>query len=726
MLRGAQIGRDDFMGFSKGVAQPLDQRILSVLGGSKYQPLNKTDLAKKLAVPVDERAGFRKLLVQLEAAGKITRIRKDRYVLPRAADLIVGVILINPQGFGYVVNETGDRKGDVYIAASQTSTALHRDRVVARITDEEVTVMRSNRKRAGKVIKILERATNRIVGTLQQTQKFYYVVPDDPCLVHDVYVQVREDAGGRRPAINDKVVVRLENWESRHVSPEGEIIEVLGPSRDPKVEILGIIKKHGLPSEFPEAVLEEAAGIQTEISKTELAKRLDLRHLPIFTIDPNDARDFDDAIHVVPAGDGWEVGVHIADVSHYVRPHSALDREAYQRGNSVYLPDRVIPMLPERLSNGVCSLRADEDHLTKSVLVRFDRAGRQKSFQFAATVIRSGNRLTYGEAYERLLSSHEDELTLNLKRAWELAAKLRQKRFQSGALDLDMPEVRVKVDQDGRAIGLVKEINDISHQLIEEFMLLANEIVGRETKTRKVVSVYRVHDDPDPDKLMDFREFLNSHGVQVGDLSQRAELQKLLKKIEGRDEEAALKVGLLRSLQKAGYSPLPLGHYGLAKADYSHFTSPIRRYADLLAHRAFNVMLERPNAAKQLPRSNQLEAVCEHLSLTERVAAEAEREATRLKKLEFLELLVRRPHHFAATISEVRNYGLLVEVPEILMTGLIHVSALEDDFFTFDALRRRLVGRSRKRVYQAGDRLTVRVVRVDRFKQQIDFVVAGE
>jgi ribonuclease R len=713
------------MGVSKGVAQPLDQRVLSFLGSDKYQPLNKTDLAKKLGVPVDERAGFRKLLAQLESAGKITRIRKDRYVLPREADLIVGTILINPQGFGYVVNETGDRQGDVYIPASQTSTALHRDRVVARITDEEVTLIRA-RKRAGKVIRILERANSRVVGTLQQTQKFYYVVPDDPCLVHDVYVPLTPDAAGRKPAVNDKVVVRLSAWENRHVSPEGEIIEVLGPSHDPKVEILGIIKKHGLPTDFPQAVLEEAAGIPTEISKSELESRIDLRHVPVFTIDPDDARDFDDAIHVVPTNDGWELGVHIADVSHYVRPHSALDQEAYQRGNSVYLPDRVIPMLPERLSNGVCSLRPDEDHLTKSVLVRFDRAGRPQGHKFAATVIRSGDRLTYREAFERLTGAQRDELTQNLKRAWDLASKLRQKRFQNGALDLDMPEVRVKVDANGRAVGLVQEVNDISHQLIEEFMLLANEIVGRETKLHRTVSVYRVHDDPDPDKLLDYREFLLSHGIQAGDLSQRAEMQKLLKKIEGRENEGALKVNLLRSLKKAGYSPLPLGHYGLAKADYSHFTSPIRRYADLLTHRAFNVLLQRRNAGKQLARSHQLESICEHLSLTERLAAEAEREATRLKKLEFLESLVRKPHRFAGIVSEVRNYGLLVEVPEILMTGLIHVSSLEDDFFSFDAVRRRLVGRSHKRVYQAGDHLFVRVSRVDRFKQQIDFTVVSE
>src|ERR1700757_359785 len=649
------------MGVSKGVARPLDQRVLSFLGSNQYQPLNKTELAKKLGVSVDERASFRKLLAQLESAGKITRIRKDRYVLPREADLIVGTILINPQGFGYVVNESGDRQGDVYIPASQTATALNRDRVVARITAEEVTLIRA-RKRAGKVIRILERANSRVVGTLQQTQKFYYVVPDDPCLVHDVYVPLTPDAAGRKPAVNDKVVVRLSQWENRHVSPEGEIIEVLGPSHDPKVEILGIIKKHGLPTDFPQAVLEEAAGIPTEISKSELESRIDLRHVPVFTIDPDDARDFDDAIHVVPTNDGWELGVHIADVSHYVRPHSALDQEAYQRGNSVYLPDRVIPMLPERLSNGVCSLRPNEDHLTKSVFVEIDPAGRIKDYRFAATVIRSLARLTYRQAFVILQGKPADPIDNEVHRAWQLAAILRKRRFDRGALELDMPEVRVKLDSEGRTIGLVREENDISHQLIEEFMLLANEVVAKETRVRRIPSVYRIHEDPDPQRIGDYREQIRAYGIEVGDLSQRREMQRFLKTIVGRPEESALKIGLLRSLRKAVYSPNSIGHYGLAKADYTHFTSPIRRYADLIVHRSFASML--PRRREKAPRSMDLKATCEHISITERIASDAEREAVRLKKMEYFAGIVGKPHRLQGTILEVRNFGLLVELKE--------------------------------------------------------------
>jgi ribonuclease R len=710
----------------KDGVEPLRQRLLNLLAHPKYQPLNKTDLAKRLDVPVEGRAAFRRLLVDLEAQGKITRIRKERYVLPQEADLVVGVLQMNPQGFGYLLNTTGDGLGDVFVSAENTSTAMHRDKVVVRLIREEVPQLRSGRQRArrqGKVIKILERANKQIVGTLQQSKKFFYVVPDDPCVIHDIYVELDHKRMPRMPRLNDKVVVRLEPWESRHLNPEGEIIEVLGPARAPGVDILGIIKKYDLPVEFPANVLEQAEKIPVTIPPAALRHREDLRSVPVFTIDPEDARDFDDAIHVRRVGDQWEVGVHIADVSHYVSPGSTLDREALTRGNSVYLPDRVLPMLPERLSNGVCSLRPDEDHLTKSVIVRFDEAGQVKSHRFAATVIRSRFRLTYGEAYERLKRQPENQLDHFLHQAWKIAASLRERRFKQGALDLDFPEVRVRLDQNGRTIGLIREENDISHQLIEEFMLLANEIVGRETKNRSIPSVYRVHEDPDPDKLLEFRELARAHRLTPGDLSQRRVMQKFLKSIEGRPDEGLLKVSLLRSLRKAIYSPTPLGHFGLAKADYTHFTSPIRRYADLIVHRAFNALLPEPADRKKLLSSNRLEEVCEHISTTERIAADAEREAVRLKKLEYLESLIGGPHRFQATVLEVRNYGLLVEVPDALITGLIHVSSLGGDFYIYDGAKQQMYGRRTKFTLGLGDRLEVGVARVDRFKQQVDFTL---
>ena len=699
-----------------------EQRLLEFLGSPRYQPLNKTDLAKQLQIPVNERSRFRRLLSDLDTRGQITKIRKDRYVLPKEADLMVGVLQVNPRGFGYLLNESGDGMGDLYISAENQSTAMHRDRVVARIIRDRVAPERGGRSRAnreGRVIKILVKANQTIVGTLQRSKNFYYVVPDEPALVHDIYVTVQPGRFPRTPEVNDKVVVRLELWEHRHVNPEGEIIEVLGPARKPGVDILSIIRKHDLPVAFPDAVLREAEQIPVEIPDKELRAREDLRSAPVFTIDPDDARDFDDAIHVVENDGGWTVGIHIADVSHYVKPGSALDREALLRGNSVYLPDRVLPMLPERLSNGVCSLRPNEDHLTKSVFVDVDRNGRIKGHRFAATVIRSLARLTYRQAFAILERKPVDPIEEHLHRAWQLAAILRKRRFNQGALELDMPEVRVQLDEEGKAVGLVREENDISHQLIEEFMLLANEVVAKETRTRLIPSVYRIHEDPELQRIADYREQIRSYGIEVGDLSQRREMQRFLKTIVGRPEESALKIGLLRSLRKAVYSPDPIGHYGLAKADYTHFTSPIRRYADLLVHRAFATMLLRRGAKP--PRSVDLASICEHISTTERVASDAEREAVRLKKLEYFAGLVRKPHRLEGTIIDVRNYGLMVELKEALVVGLIHISSLDHDFFVFDQARQRITGRRSKMSFVVGDRVVVRVAGVDPFKQQIDF-----
>jgi ribonuclease R len=710
----------------------LEQRLLELLRSKRYQPLDKTDLAKRLDVPLEKRSGFRKLLNDLEARGKIARIRKDRYVLPKEADLVVGVLHVNPQGFGYVVHESGDGIGDLYISSENQGTAMHRDRVVARIIRDRVPPQRGNRQRAtheGRVIKILKRANETIVGTLQRSKNFYYVVPDEPALVHDIYVTLKGRDLQLTPEIDDKVVVRLEPWEHRHVNPEGEIIEVLGPAKKPGVDILSIIRKYDLPVAFPDQVLREADQIPLEPLDKDLQRREDLRNAPVFTIDPEDARDFDDAIHVEETEDGWTVGIHIADVSHYVKSGSALDREAYRRGNSVYLPDRVLPMLPERLSNGVCSLRPNEDHLTKSVFVNFDRSARIRGYRFAATVIRSVARLTYPEAFAILQRRPFESIEKHLHRAWELASKLRKQRFKRGALELDMPEVRVRLDEQGRVIALEREENHASHQLIEEFMLLANDVVGKETKRRAIPSVYRVHEDPDPERLLEFREQVRSYGIEVGDLSQRREMQLFLKSIVGKPEEGALKIALLRSLRKALYSPDPLGHYGLSKPDYAHFTSPIRRYADLIVHRAFGNLLSngKNNPRKSRPpRSTDLAAISEHISMTERKAADAEREAVRLKKLEYFAGLIRKPHFLNGTIIDVRNYGLVVELTQELMTGLIHVSSLDQDFFAFDPVRRRLTGRRSQKTFQTGDRVVVRVTRVDLFKQQIDFILVSK
>ena len=542
----------------------------------------------------------------IERAGEIARIRKDRYVLPATADLVTGKLSVHPAGYGFLISEKPGEP-DVFIAAENVGTAMHRDRVVARISLEP-PAGRIKGRREGRVIRILERAHDTIVGTLQRSRNFYYVVPDDPRFVHDIYVRpvaaAQEDRRSETAAtVGDKVVVRLDDWQSRHVNPEGEIIEVLGPASAPGVDVLSIVRKYHLPTEFPSDVLEQAERIPESVDAQQIAGREDLRNQFIVTIDPDDARDFDDAINVEKlANGGWQLGVHIADVAAYVEPGSALDREARLRGNSVYLPDRVIPMLPERLSNGVCSLKAEVDRLTHSVFIQFDKRGVAKSARFARTVIRSAHRLTYKEAYAILTSVPRDPLGERLHLAWELAALLRRKRFEHGALELDFPEVKVWVDAHGKPVRLERVENDESHQLIEEFMLVANEAVARELKKRAIPTVYRVHENPDPEKLGEYREFALSFGYKVGDLTHRAELQRLLAEVSGKPEEQALKVGLLKSLKRARYDPQPLGHYGLAKTNYLHFTSPIRRYADLVVHRALG-RRHRPRA-RPLPHGH--------------------------------------------------------------------------------------------------------------------------
>ena len=713
----------------------IREQILAILASPDYRPLDKSELARALGRKSGVRMGLNQALRELERVGEIARIRKNRYVLPAEADLVTGTLSIHQNGYGFLIAEKPGEP-DIFIAAENTGTAMHGDRVVVRIS-RDAPYGRSKGRREGRVIRILERAHDTIVGTLQHSRNFYYVVPDDPRIVHDVYVRPIKDRRsstaaelrrGKQTAatVGDKVVVRLEPWESRHVNPEGDIIEILGPASAPGVDMLSIIRKYHLPTEFPGDVIDQANRISETVDARKLEGREDLRKKFIVTIDPDDARDFDDAIRVEKIDNGgWRLGVHIADVAAYVEPGSALDREARRRGNSVYLPDRVIPMLPERLSNGVCSLNPGVDRLTHSVFIQFDKNGVAKSARFEKSVIRSAHRLTYKQAYAILKSSPQDQLGEQLHVTWELASLLRRKRFEHGSLDLDFPEVKVRLDDKGKPVRLERIENDESHQLIEECMLAANEAVARELKKRAIPTVYRVHENPDPEKLAEYREFVLSFNYKVGDLTHRGELQRLLSSTRGKPEEQALKIGLLKSLKRARYAPQPLGHYGLAKPNYLHFTSPIRRYADLVVHRA----LAKHNGKYQSRIDmGQIASIAEHISMTERTAADAEIEAVRMKKLEFFQsqLDERKPQVFRAAIVDVRNYGLVVELPDALITGLVHVSSLAEDFYVFEPTQRRLIGRRSRKRFSVGDEVRVFVVRVDPFKRQVDFAIASQ
>ncbi len=709
----------------------LRDNILKHLGRPRYSPLNPQELAAALKLNPEESADLKATLSALEVEGRVARIRKDHWILPDEAQLVTGVIVFNPKGHASLIpNEESEEK--LHIAAEDTWLALHQDLVVVR--KQPARPDRSGRqsrpgseKPSGRVIRILKRRRENYVGTLQRSGRFFHVVPDDPRYIQNFYVASPNECDFHpAPELGDKVVVRLTNWESRQVNPEGEIIERLGRPGDPGVDILGIIRKHNLATEFPAEALSEVGDFAHPDGDAPLPendpKRLDLRDALIITIDPKTAKDFDDAIHVTPLDNNrWEVGVHIADVSSYVQDGSALDREARKRGNSTYLVNQVVPMLPEELSNGLCSLNPHVDRLTFSVIAEIDSYGRVTSHQITTSIIHSKHRLSYEQALEKLKREPQDDVDELIHRAWDVACRLRKKRFAEGAIDLDMPEVKVMLNEHGEPTEIVRQDHDESHQLIEEFMLMANEVVALELRNRHAAAVYRVHEAPDPEKLQEYRENLAIHGIKVGDLTNMQEVRKALEMVSARPDGHALKVGFLRSLKKADYRPKPLGHYGLAKANYTHFTSPIRRYADLIVHRALK-------SRKHIMSPDELFKTALHISETERISSDAEFESVKLKKLEYFarQLDADPPVQFPALIMDVTNYGMFVELPDSLMSGLIHISSLEGDFFYYEEMDQRLRGKRTGVTYRVGDLVKVVVDRVDIFKQQIDFKLVFE
>ncbi len=641
------------------------------------------------------------------------QVRQGLYVLPKRLGFSVGRLQMNERGFGFLV-PIDPTEPDFYIAGEDTGTAFHNDTVLARLKEQRGGRQRDSRLR-GEVVKVLQRKRRQLVGTLRKTPMFYFVLPDETKIPYDIIVPAPTDGA----QLGLKVVVELKDWPDRRKPPEGVITEVLGAPDAPGVDLISIIRKHDLPTSFPEAVEQEAAEIPGLIPPSEIAMREDFRKIFTLTIDPDDAKDFDDALsyRILPNGD-FEIYIHIADVSHYVSAGSALDTEARSRGNSIYLVDRVIPMLPEKLSNGLCSLVPNADRLVKTAIVTLDQRGEIRNFRFAAGIIHSAKRFTYQEAFAMLRKPATTPLAGDLYALNSMAQILRKRRFAKGALDLDFPEVKVRVNELGIPTHLEKTENDISHQLIEEFMLLANEVVALELKRRDRPGLYRIHENPDPDRLQEFRAQAKSMGFSCGDLTQRGEIQKLLNHVRGQPGEAVVKIGLLKSLKRAMYSPKPLGHYGLSKMNYTHFTSPIRRYSDLVVHR---LLFDR-NATGDASYDG-LSRLALHLSTTERTAADAEMESVKLKKLEYFD---RQAHatkrtSFQALIQEVRSSGLMVQLPEFVIQGMIPLSGLQGDLFVFNSQRLELQGQRTKITLRAGQSLQVEVARVDLARQQVDF-----
>ena len=698
----------------------MEEQILKLLGRADYIPANVPELLRKLRLPPNRQQDLQRVLCGLAQSGRITRAKGNRYLQSRAADLVPGRIRINRQGKGFLQPDDPGMP-EVMIPEAATSTALHEDRVLVR-RDVKAKGLRPGglEPETGAVIRILERKRTKIVGTMQRGREFLYVIPDDPRLPHDIYVPPPRDLG--RPArVGDKVVVELREWQSRHTNPEGEIIEVLGAPDDEGVDMLSVLRQYSLPLHFPPSVLQEGRSIGTIVPTPETAGREDCRRDPVITIDPDDAQDFDDAIGLQRISrEQWKLWVHIADVSHYVKPGTALDEEARRRGNSTYLVDRVIPMLPEALSNELCSLKPNVDRLTKCVEFLLTNDGQGLGTKFYPAVIHSQRRFTYKEVLAILQRKPSDRIEQMLHDANALAQKIRRRRFKAGSLDLDFPEMKIRLDEGGRVAGIEKVENDVSHQLVEECMLLANEAVATRLMRQNVPAIYRVHEEPSQRRLQEYREELLSHHVPCGNLTRRPEVQKLLQKLGTIPIGVALKIGFLRSLMRARYAVEPLGHYGLAKTRYTHFTSPIRRYADLVVHRALF------RSGHGTVRS--LKDTADHISDTERNSADAERDSKDVKLYAFLKAQLRspKPTPYPALVTEVRNFGFFVDVPGLAMSGLVHLSSLEDDFYVFDPIQNHLIGRRRRRMIRLGDKVQVQVAKVDSFKKQVDFRLAGD
>lgn len=700
----------------------LKQSIQNLLADNTRQPLTESEIAGELGVRGKARKHLQKYLQQLVKRGDIVVVRKTRFALGRPADLVTGELQVVRSGNAYLDPREGGRS--VFVRRDDVGTALPGDRVVVRLKrGDEVEGDRCE----GRVIRVLERRKRQIVGTLKSTSRLLCVVPIDPAYTRDFYVP---DACGANEG--DRVVVEVVGWDNRHVNPEAEIVEVLGPADRPDMDTLSVIRDHELRDAFPEEVLREAETVAGRVDRP--GERADLRDTLIVTIDPARARDFDDALSLERDKDGQRVlGVHIADVSHFVRKGSALDREARERGTSVYLPDKVLPMLPEQLSNGVCSLRPDEDRLAFSAFLTVNASGTVTGRRFARSRIRSRRRLTYAQALAVLSGERKEGVTLPemgndevalLKDLHALAQQFRKRRYARHALALEVPECEVVLDDEGRMTGLQPVLHDVSHQLVEECMIAANEAVAVELHHRACPSIARYHAPPDETKIEEVAAELVALGYAPGNLNVRRNLADFLRSVEGDPLAYHVRTSVLRSMKRAVYSADDAGHYGLAKKFYLHFTSPIRRYPDLASHRQLAAVLTRQPPVYQ---QRALATVARNCSEREEAAEKAERTVLEMKKYRYLEAQIeeQRPETYDASVTKVVNFGLFIDLPDLQVSGMVHVSAISPDEFVRYSKRTNSL-RAGSCSYGVGDRLRVYPVRVDFAKRQIDFGLAEE
>ena len=706
----------------------LKERIIAYMRESAYKPLTEEDLGEAMGLTDEELVDFPVALEELEKEGAIIKNRSDLYGVPSRMHLVVGRIAMTAKGFGFIipdVRETEDET-DVFVPAGAIGTAMHGDRVVARVTPAQ----EEGRSREGEIIRILERANEKIVGTFERSKTFGFVTPDNTKLTQDIFVAKKFFKGAKT---GSKVVVKITKWPNGRRSAEGEVIEVLGKVGDPGVDVLSVMRQYELSETFPEDVQAEADAVEQEPSPAEYQGRADRRDLQIVTVDGEDSKDLDDGVYARKNPDGsYFLGVYIADVSHYVKEHAPLDREAYARGTSVYLVDRVIPMLPKELSNGICSLNAGVDRLSMACEMQISADGEITSYEILPTVIHVYRRLTYNivnkvlvDKAEPFLSDNSDILPM-LETLAELRGALKAKRHRRGSIDFDLPEVKVKLDENGHPVALIKREGSLAESIIEECMLAANETVAKHMDTRNLPFMYRVHEQPSEEKIERLNNLLAAFGLFVKQDEQGhikpIDVQQVLEKVEGRPEERIISTVSLRSMQQARYSEQSLGHFGLAARYYTHFTSPIRRYPDLIVHR----LLRETFATGSLPLDRQerlktvLPEIAEHASNRERLATEAERETTDMKKIEYMAQFV--GEEFTGVISGVTAFGIFVELDNGV-EGLVHVSTMTNDYYEYVEEQYAMIGERTRTQYRLGDEVEVILARANVEERNLDFVL---
>ena len=711
----------------------------------EYQPMRAKDMAVILQVPPGKREELHEILDMLLEEGKITINKRGRYEAVRASQketkqekkesrkdkknkkdkdkYFTGTYIAHSRGFGFVeLSEEGEQ--DIYIPEEDTGGAFHGDKVQIVLTKGE----KPGKRKEGRVVKILERGTREIVGTFQESAGFGFVVPDNQRFLRDIFIQKENFLGAKD---QDKVVAEIKDYGSKKRSPEGKIIEVLGNLGEKGIDVLSVAKSCGLPMEFPEKVLNQADRIRESLNEGDFYGRLDLRDVTMVTIDGEDAKDLDDAVSLTKEGGIFHLGVHIADVSNYVQYSSALDREALKRGTSVYLVDRVIPMLPKKLSNGICSLNAGEDRLALSCLMDIDEKGKIISHGIAETVIHVNERMTYTDVKKILLkedkkvSERYKELLPMFFQMEELSALLRKRRKKRGAIDFDFPESKVELDENGKPVRIYPYEQNVATRIIEDFMLAANETVAQEYAQAGIPFVYRTHDTPDMEKMEPVLEMVHKAGVKVKKSKEEIrpkEVQKILKELEGQETEPFFSRLILRSMKQAKYTTECTGHFGLAARYYCHFTSPIRRYPDLQIHRIIKENLRGKMTEAKLRHYDEiLDEVARQSSAMERRAEEAERETINRKKAEDMESRIGET--FEGIISSVTDWGFYVELPNTV-EGLVHVNSLMDDYYIYDSIRHSLTGERKKKRLAVGQKVKVRVSEADAGERTVDFILA--